>query len=192
MAHYEFRDYLEALAGHGELRRVDDAVDAKLEVGAIAQRIAEKGGPAVHFTNVRGAPAGTTLVGAAMNRGSKFTWAKVAIALDLDPTIRHSDLLEESLKRLDAPVKPLQIRSGACKDQIIKGDAVDLTNMLAPTIHGGDGAPCISSWGFTVVQEPGSNYVVWDVIPHLVVNRNQLPGAIPTNTPIGRIFAEKY
>ena len=192
MAHYEFRDYLEALAGHGELRRVDEAVDAKLEVGAIAQRIAEKGGPALHFTNVLGAPEGATLVGASMNRGSKSMWSKIAIALGVDPAIRHNDLLEEAVKRLDASVKPLQVRSGACKDNVIQGADVDLTKMLVPTIHGGDGAPCISSWGFTVVQEPGSNYVVWDVVPQLVVNKNQLAGAIPRDTPIGKIFAEKY
>lgn len=192
MAHYEFRDYLEALERNDELRQVDDAVDPRLEVGAIAQRIAEKGGPAIHFKNVIGAPEGATLVGAAMNRGSKFTWSKIAIALGMDPTIRHNDLLEEAMKRLDASVKPLQVKTGVCKENIITGDAVDLHKMLAPTVHGGDGAPCISSWGITVIQEPGSNYVVWDVIPHLVVNRNQLAGAIPRDTQIGKIFSEKY
>lgn len=100
----------------------------------------------------------------------------------MDPTIRHNDLLEEAMKRLDASVKPLQVKTGVCKENIITGDAVNLHKMLAPTVHGGDGAPCISSWGITVIQEPGSNYVVWDVIPHLVVNHQ----------PVGRCHSKGH
>lgn len=83
MAHYDFREYLDKLEKAGELRRHDGAVDAKFEAGAIIQRLAEQGGPAIHFTQVDGGPEGATLVGGTMNRGTKFTWAKVAHALKL-------------------------------------------------------------------------------------------------------------
>lgn len=190
MAYYDLREYLGKLEEAGELRRHDGAVDTKFEVGAIVQRLAEQGGPAIHFTRVEGGPEGATLVGGTMNRGSKFTWAKVAHVLEVDPQQHYHRLLDEVVRRVAVAVKPLQVRSGPCKENVVPAGAIDLEKMLAPWIHGGDGGACISSWGFTVVQEPKSNYLVWDVLPHMVHGPNQLLTPILATSPMGKAFAQ--
>lgn len=189
MAHYDLREYLQKLDKAGEFRRHDAAVDSKFEAGAIIQRIAEQGGPAVQFTNVPGGPAGASLVGATTNRGSRLIWSKVAHALEIDPQTGYQDMLDEVVRRLDATVKPMQVKSGPCKENVLKGDKVDLTQLLAPWIHGDDRAPCISSWGFIVVQEPQSNRLVWEVVPHLVQGARALSAPINADTPLGKVWA---
>ena len=189
MPHHDLRDFLDALDGAGELRRHDAAVDTHLAMGAVVQRIAEKGGPAVQFTALSQGPAGASLVGGTLSRGTKNIWAKVAVALGLDPQIRHPALLEELVKRLEAPVKPMQVRNGPCKDNVLRDSAIDLEKIAAPFLHAGDGGRCMTSWSATVVQEPGSNYVVWDVIPHLVADARELTAPIRQDSAVGRVFA---
>ena len=77
MAHFDLREYLEKLEAAGELRRIEADEDRNLEVGAITQRLAERGGPAAHFSNVKGAGHGVSLIGGSMARGSAGLWSKV-------------------------------------------------------------------------------------------------------------------
>lgn len=188
MPHTDLRDYLENLDKAGEFRRYDAAIDTRFEVGAVAQRIAEKGGPAVQFTGVQGGPAGASLVGATMNRGSQSIWGKLARVLDLEPTIKHPALLDEVVRRLDSSVKPMQVRSGPCKRNVIRGDEINLEAMLAPWLHGDDGGRCMSFWAATIVQEPGSNYVAWDVTPHLVLGPRELGACIVPHSLLANVF----
>jgi phenyl-phosphate phosphatase/carboxylase subunit alpha len=189
MPHYDLRDFLAALDSAGELRLHAGPIDTRLEMGALVQRIAEKGGPAVKFTGLAQGPSGASLVGATLNRGARSALAKLALALDLDPQIKHAALVEEVVKRLDAPVKPMQVRTGPCKENILRDADIDLERTAAPWIHGGDGGPCPTSWSATVVQEPGSNHVVWDVIPHLIGASRELTAPIAADSPIARVFA---
>ena len=100
MAHYDLREYLDRLEAEGELTRIDSEVDPTLEAGAIAQRLAERGGPAVHFRNLKGF-TGASLVGATLSRGARGIWSKTAIALDLPADTPYRALLEEIVKRAD-------------------------------------------------------------------------------------------
>ena len=188
MAYHDLREYLEALDKAGEFRLSTREVDAKWEAGAIVQRLAEEGGPCVQFSEVKDAPAGWSLVGATMNRGAKGTWSKVACALEMDATATYHSLLDEVVRRMDSSVKPMQVRSGPCKENVLAGSEARLGKLLAPWVHGDDSGPCLSSWGLTVVQEPGSNYLVWSVIPHLVKSENELVAPIRAGSPIGGVF----
>lgn len=192
MSYYDLREYLQRLEDAGEYRAVDIAVDRHLEAGAIAQRLAEAGGPAVHFRNIRDEGNGATLVGGTMSRGSRWLWAKVAIALGLPPETAHRDLLEEVVRRREAPIRPMEIRKGACKENVLRDSDVNLAQLPAPLIHGDDGAPCLSSWGFTVIEEPGSKRVIWEVLPHMVTGRNELCTGLSATGAIGSQFYRRY
>src|SRR5438874_13308890 len=52
----DIRSYMEALEAAGLLKHVDTEVDLKHEIGAIAARALEQGGPALVFDNVKGYP----------------------------------------------------------------------------------------------------------------------------------------
>ena len=54
MGYKSTRECLDALEKRGELLRIDQTVDANLEIGAIQRRVFQAGGPALLFTNVKG------------------------------------------------------------------------------------------------------------------------------------------
>jgi 4-hydroxy-3-polyprenylbenzoate decarboxylase len=54
MGYRTLRDCVDDLERHGQLLRIDDEVDARLEVAEIHRRVCAAGGPAVLFTRVRG------------------------------------------------------------------------------------------------------------------------------------------
>lgn len=192
MALYDLRDYLSKLEEAGELCRIEAEVDSHLEVGAIVQRLAERGGPAAQFLKVRGAGSGVTLLGGMMSRGARGVWTRVALALDMDATAGYREILDEFVKRVEAPIKPLQVGGGYCKENIVAQGDVNLSDLGAPYIHEGDGGPCLTSWAFTVVKEPGTGYVAWDVLPLMVRSETTLTGAVPESSEIGSIFFGKY
>lgn len=188
---YDFREYLEKLEEAGELAHVRSEVDPNLEISAISQRISERGGPAVHFWNVAGAGRDVTYVGASMSRGVKGIWSKLAIALDLDPTSRYEDILENAHRRWESPIRPIQVTEGPCKENILKGDEVDLKQLAAPVLHEGDGGAYLTSWAVTISQEPDSGFVAWDVIPLMVTSANTLSGHLGKDSNLARIY-DKY
>lgn len=192
MSYFDLREYLEALEKAGELHRVSAEVDPHLEMGAVAQRLAERGGPAVHFQNVKGAGSGVTHVGGMMSRGQKGLWSKVAIALEIDPLAEYRDVLQEVWRRTESPIRPMHVGGGQCKDVVLKDGEVDLDALAAPKLRDGDGGRYLTTWAYTVVKEPGTDYVAWELIPQMVLSKNTLTGRIARDSEIGRIYHEKY
>jgi 4-hydroxy-3-polyprenylbenzoate decarboxylase len=188
----DLRDFLESLEAVGELHRIDAEVDPVLELGAIAQRLAERGGPAVHFTNVTGAAHGVTWTSGILGRGSLGLWSKFAVALGRNAKAEYREVLEEVTRRQESSVRPLQVSGGQCKAVILRGSDIDLGSLGAPTLHESDGGPCLTSWAFTVAADPDSNYVAWDLLPLMVQSENTLAGQLNRDTNVGRLWLDKY
>ncbi|MCL4818238.1 MAG: UbiD family decarboxylase [Vicinamibacteria bacterium] len=74
MAFSDLRAFLDALRSAGDLRVVDAPVDARLEAAEIHRRVIAAGGPALLFTNVKGAdfPLVTNLFGTARRAEMAF------------------------------------------------------------------------------------------------------------------------
>ena len=73
-AHRDLRSFLRRLQGDGDLVVIDAPVDARLEVAEIHRRVIAAGGPALLFTNVRGAgfPLVTNLFGTPTRAAQAF------------------------------------------------------------------------------------------------------------------------
>ncbi len=191
MGYYDFREYLEKLEAAGELKHVRPEVDPHLEAGAIAQRLAERGGPAAHFWNVRNATRGTTWVAGSMSRGQRGIWSKVAVALERDPASTYHEVLEDMHRRTESPIRPIQVGGGPCKQHVVRGDEVDLNAFAAPTLHAQDGGPCMSSWGVLIAQEHDTGYLAWEILPLQVLSDRTLAGRLPRDSNLRRIH-ERY
>src|SRR3990172_3824653 len=105
----DLREYIEALAGAGELHRIDKEVDWDTEAGLIASRANETGAPAPLFTRIKGYQEGYSLFGSPLS-GSRVKgdrpWRRFAIALGMEPEVSFWDLIEEYIKRKRYPLKP--------------------------------------------------------------------------------------
>ena len=61
----DLRGFIKLLEERGQLRRISALVDSDLEISEIANRLMQKGGPALLFENVKGydAPVAVNLMG---------------------------------------------------------------------------------------------------------------------------------
>ncbi len=188
MAHYDFREYLQKLKDAGELVEVSAEINPKLEMGAICQRIAERGGPAAHFMKVKGAAKGLTYVGAPMGRGVNGLWSKLAIALEADAGQAYPDLLEELHRRWEAPIRPMQVSEGPISENILKGKSIDLKKLAAPQLYDGDDGAYLSTWAVLMSEAPAGGFTAWDIIPLKVTSANTLTGYLPKDSNLRRIY----
>src|SRR5687768_4724236 len=81
----DLRAFLNALRREGDLAVVDVPVDARLEAAEIHRRVIAAGGPALLFTNVRGAafPLATNLFGTATRAERAFGRRGFGLVSDL-------------------------------------------------------------------------------------------------------------
>lgn len=191
MAFYDLREYLNCLGDQGEYKVVDEEFSPQLEVGGLLQHLAERGGPAVQFTNVTGAKNKVSIAGGFINKGTNSLWSKAAIALDMEKDSLYADIIEELVVRRQNPIRPMQVSGGECKENILMAKDANLGILPLPELHEGDNAEAACSWGFVVVKEPGSDYTIWSSLPLVKKDDYSLSGAIDPNSELGRIF-QKY
>lgn len=191
MAFYDLREYLDHLGEQGEGKQVEASLNAQIEVGALAQRMAEKGGPAIQFLSVEGANQGVTLACGFINPGVAGLWSKASLLLGLDKKTSYPELIEELVVRRQNPVRPMQVGGGAVKENVLTGSDANLDLFPWPTLHEGDQVASVCSWGFIVVKEPGSDYTIWNAIALVKKDNHSMNAVIDPRSELGKIF-HKY
>ncbi|MBI4319456.1 MAG: UbiD family decarboxylase [Chloroflexi bacterium] len=192
MAYDDVREYMDALEKWGELVRIEAEVDWNLEIGAVMRHSCEIGTPAAHFKKIRGYGPEYSVFGPPVARGSIATWSKVAIAMELDPEIPYHALQREYMRRISNPIKPYQVSTGPCKENIHVGKDVNLFKFPVPYIHEGDGGRYIATWAFTITKDPDSDWTNWGVYRQMIHTRNRTGGLIWPQQHNGMMYYRKY
>ncbi len=187
MAFVDNRQFIEALDKTGDIVHIKQEVDWELEAGAIVRRTCEVGGPAVLFENIKDYPQDRRILGAPVS-----TLRRVAIAMGFAPETPVRELIREYEHRIQHPVKPKVVSDGPCKENVIRGDDVDLFRFPAPLIHDGDGGRYIGSWHIIITKDPESDWTNWGVYRTMVHNRNHLAVLLMATQHQGRVFYGKY
>ncbi|MBI4319437.1 MAG: UbiD family decarboxylase [Chloroflexi bacterium] len=192
MAYDDVREYMVALEQWGELVRIEAEVDWNLEVGAVMRRSCEIGTPSAHFKKIRGYGPEHSIFGPPLNRGSITMWSKVAIAMELDPETPYDQLQREYMRRVSSPIKPYQVATGPCKENVCYGKDVNLFQFPAPYLHEGDGGRYLVTWGFTVTKDPDSDWTNWGVYRQMVHTRNRTGGVVWPQQHNGMMYYRKF
>jgi len=167
MAYKDLRDFINKLEKAGELVRVKEEVDPILEITEIADRVSKDYGPALLFENVKGSehPVLINMFGS-MERMcmSCETESLDALGEKLVSLIDKNtpENLMDKIKALPGLMEinklfPKIVKSGPCKEVIMKGDDVDITKLPVLQCWPDDGGrfitfPCI----FTKDPEKGT------------------------------------
>ena len=146
------REFAERLEQAGELTRVRQELDPKLEIAALADRVVKRGGPALLFENVRGSRF-PLLIGAFAGQ-RRMAWALGVEDLDepgraIDELVRAqppSGLMDKlrmlpKLARVAASA-PKVVGSGACQEVVM--EAPDLRALPVMTCWPRDGGPFVT------------------------------------------------
>ncbi|MDP2720008.1 MAG: UbiD family decarboxylase [Dehalococcoidia bacterium] len=187
MAFNEMRQFCEALERTGDLVRIKKEVDWELEAAAISRRSLETIGPATLFEKIKDYPPGYRILG-----GVQATYRRVAVSLGMPPDSPIPAIYREYEEREQTPVKPVIVKTGPCKENIMVGKDVDLFSFPAPLIHDGDGGRYMGTWDVVINQDPDSGWTNWGMYRFMIYNRDSLTGDPSFASQLGFIFKEKF
>lgn len=183
MAFSDIREFIARLEKEGDAQRIEEEVDWNLEAGAMTRRSIEQGLPAPFFQKVKGYPQGYRLFGEALS-----THRRIAIAMEMDPNTSVKELIQEYSKRKRSPIKPNLVKNGPCKENIRKGNDVNLLEFPVPLIHEGDGGRYIGTWHLTICKDLNSDWVNWGMYRHMLHDKNTIALQAGPPTHLRRIM----
>src|SRR5258708_5620977 len=175
MPYESLRPYLETLEGKGLMRWIDREVDKDWEISAIGRMIfrgmQEQSRYGFGFRIIKGFPGGGVVSGvvAASTR-------MMSIALECEPTPAARQ--ERTIRGLAAPIEPVIVKSGPCKEVILSGRDVDLTKLPVPIWTAGkDAGPYLTPlW---VTKDPDNG------VRNVGIRRGQIKGPNKTGILFG-------
>lgn len=187
MPYKDLREFIARCEELGQVVRVEKEVDWNLEAGAIIRRCCELSAPAPFFQKIKDYPPGYTIFGAPL-----ATYKRLAIALEIDPDASYKEILETYDRRRKNPIKPKLVSDGPCKENIHKGDEVDLYEFPAPFIHDGDGGRYLSTWHIIITKDPDTGWVNWGMYRQMIHDKTSMGGLLFPGQHIGMIHRDKY
>ena len=122
----DLREWSAIMKEAGELVEVEAEVDWNLEAAAITAMKNRLGERILWFKKIKGYPEGYTLMGDPVVGTWRRNWSRMAQIMGLPGDVAYEDMLEEWERRIAAPVKPVVVSSGPCKDHIHIGKDVNL------------------------------------------------------------------
>ena len=185
MPYKDFRGFIEALEKSGDLQRIKKEVDWNLEAGAITRKGCEESGPAILFEKIKDYPEGYRVLG---NPIASFR--RLAIALDMPPDSTYTEILNRYDEGRKNIIKPILVSDGPCKEEIHKGDDVDLYKFPALIIHGGDGGRYLCTWHVTITKDPDSGWVNWGMYRAMIHDKKRLGGLLLPQQHVGMIYGK--
>lgn len=182
----DLRDFIADLERRGDLVRISKEVDPALEMTEIADRTLRGGGPALLFENPKGfdIPVLANLFGTeqrvALGMGAESTAALreigelLAYLRQPDPPKGMRDLIDKAplLKKV-LNMGPRLINRPPCQEKVIRGDAVDLTQLPIQTCWPGDAGP-LMTWPLVITRGPEKPRMNLGIYRMQLIGRNKL------------------
>ncbi|KAF1360980.1 UbiD family decarboxylase [Lizonia empirigonia] len=178
-AQVDFRQFIELLRHDHDLAEIDREIDPHLEAAAIVRRVAEVKGKAPLFNNIKGAePGGLFRIfgnAASLRNSAKERYGRIARTFGLKPTASWKDISLRLEGGASAPAQPPRVLpTGPCKENILRGDMVDLHKIPAPKLHMDDGGKYLQTYGVHILQTPDGRWSNWSIFRGMVHDSKHL------------------
>ncbi|HZQ72998.1 MAG TPA: 4-hydroxy-3-polyprenylbenzoate decarboxylase [Burkholderiales bacterium] len=192
MSYGDLREFLAQLEARGDLKRVRAEVSPRLEMTEIADRVLQRGGPALLFERpaVAGSNSGHRIpvlanlfgtverVAAAMGVREAKELREIGVLLahlrEPEPPKGLADLWEKfPLYRQVLNMAPKERSSAPLRDIVWEKDEVDLARLPIQTCWPGDAGPLVT-WGLTVTRGPAKRRQNLGIYRQQVIGRNRL------------------
>jgi 4-hydroxy-3-polyprenylbenzoate decarboxylase len=187
---------MKALEEKGHLVAVKGETDWALDAAALTATSYREVGPALHFQKVKGYPKGFTMAGGLFTGpGNLYLekinyWTRLCIAMGLGPHASYPQFLRTCTERLAHPIFPMESDTGPVKEVIKKSGEVDVTALPIPLLHEADGGR-YGTLQTMIVQDLDSDWVVWENVRTMVIDKTRLVGHFPEHSHIAEIY-KKY
>jgi 4-hydroxy-3-polyprenylbenzoate decarboxylase len=186
MKYSDLRDFIKFLEQRGELKRIRQPVDPRLEMTEICDRVLRAGGPALLFENPKGhsVPVLANLFG---------TEQRVAYGMGADDIAALRDIGEvlAFLRQPDPPkglrdawdkmpvlkqvlnMAPKVIKGAVCQQNVLRGDEIDLSKIPIQTCWPDDAGPLIT-WPLVVTRGPHKERQNLGIYRQQVIGKNKV------------------
>jgi 4-hydroxy-3-polyprenylbenzoate decarboxylase len=151
MAYPSMREWVQKLDDLGLIQHITTEVDWDLELGAIARRVLYEGGPALLFENIKDhkdTPCKTLFI------NGMGTQERVAIGVGLPRDTTWRGIVEFIKGKLVNRVPPVIVSTGPVKENIIKGDDINVYEFPAPKYNHLDPGRYCDTFAGTVTIDP--------------------------------------
>ena len=148
----DLRDFIKKCEAEGELKRIKAEVDWDLEMSHIAKLNEERGGPALLFEKVKGYPTPALSSVCA-------TTSRLALIMGMPKNTSLVELMREWVKRTAHKILPKYVESAPCKENVIKGDKINLLKFPVPKVFPRDGGRFFGTTAYTITKDPDSDWI---------------------------------
>jgi len=148
----DLRDFIQTCEQEGELKRVKAQVDWNLELSHIAKLNEERGGPALLFENVKdySSPVLTSAC---------TTTSRLALIMGMAKNSSLVDLMREWVKRTANKIPPRWVDAAPCKENIDRGDQINLLKFPVPKVYPRDGGRFFGTAVYVVTKSAKTDWV---------------------------------
>jgi 4-hydroxy-3-polyprenylbenzoate decarboxylase len=169
MANKDLREWIAKLEQEGELARIKTKVDWNLEIGAVARENMDRSGPALLFENIKD-HEGTLCK--RLFTCSLSSYSRIALMLGLPKDTPYRDLIKIWRERTKKPIKPVIVKTGPCKENILKGDDVDLFQFPTPHWQKLDGGRYMGTFHGVVTKDPETGWTNVGMYRQMIHDKN--------------------
>jgi 4-hydroxy-3-polyprenylbenzoate decarboxylase len=172
----DLRGWIKALQAAGEITQIGAEVDWNVELGTIMRLAQGAGdGPALLFDNIKDYNRKDSRCRRVFGCGLS-SYRRICMMLGLPKDAHPRELVKLGRSLLNERVAPKVVESGPVKENILKGDAVDLLSFPVPFWNRVDGGRYILTYAGIVSQDPVTG------VPNVGIYRGMVAG--PRSIPI--------
>lgn len=196
VAYQDIREWIAALEAEGQVARVSAEVDWKFELSAVLRRTWDVYGdasPALLFENIKDykGPGPNKLFA-----GTFRSWYRTAMMMGLDPkTATRKEIistLKDRVTDTSQHIPPRIVKTGPVKENIIKGDDIDLGMFPTPHWNERDGQRLLGSFASVFTKDRDSGWINVGVYRMMMLSKDELGMQLdPANQHIGEHYYKK-
>jgi UbiD family decarboxylase len=175
-AYGDLRGWIKALAAAGEIAEIDAEIDWNIELGTVMRLAQGAGdGPALLFNNIKDYNRRETRCRRIFGCGLS-NYRRVAMMLGMPADTHPRELVRLGRTILNERIPPKIVATGPVKQNVLKGDAVNLYDFPVPLWNRVDGGRYILTYAGIVSKDPVTD------IPNVGIYRGMVAG--PNLIPI--------
>jgi UbiD family decarboxylase len=140
----DLRTFISLLSQHGLLKRIQQPVDWKYELGQMTR---DSTAPLL-FENINGYP------GQRVFTNGLSSISAIALALGLDPGMRRLEVVCEGARRIANTIEPVMVDTAPVLENVVEGAEIDFLSLPVPQWSQQDGGRYLGTWHVNITRDP--------------------------------------
>ena len=176
MSFGDLRGWIDHLRKEGELQEINAEVNWDCELGTVARKAFGTGnGPALLFNNITDYQNGRCT---RLFTGGLSNYSRVAMMFGLKKDASISEMVQAARKAYSGRIPPRVVKDGPVRENILKGDDINLFDFPVPKWHRLDGGRFINTMQGTVTSDPDTGRLNVGIYRGMIGQKNTLPSLI--------------